>query len=346
MSAGVQETSLSSAVSAGQPRQRVDWVDYAKGIGIFLVVVGHVLRGLDGDAMLEGRTWFPVVDNWIYAFHMPLFFFLSGLFATRAVRESPSTFLVKRLKGVAYPYFVWILIIGVTRSVAYDGVDAGVSFLTGYWRILFDPYDIFWFLYALFLISVVYYGMRKMGLSALVSLAVLVVLNLVFEIADLDLAWRPANYFCLYAPYFAVGALFMDKGWAARLNEMPTVLKSSLVAFGLGLLLVWSLRDALVAGSPVLWAASLGIVAVILIALQFQTLGSPDFVRRWGNLSLQIYVAHTLVGAVVRLALVKMGVESVVLHVVAGVILGLYIPILIYEVGNRIGFPYLYSLKR
>lgn len=46
--------------------KRIDWIDVAKGVGIFLMVMGH--------------TSMPdAVNRWIYSFHMPLFFLLSGL---------------------------------------------------------------------------------------------------------------------------------------------------------------------------------------------------------------------------------------------------------------------------
>jgi fucose 4-O-acetylase-like acetyltransferase len=45
---------------------RVGWIDFCKGIGIFLVVLGHILRDV-------------IAVDYIYSFHMPLFFFLSGL---------------------------------------------------------------------------------------------------------------------------------------------------------------------------------------------------------------------------------------------------------------------------
>ena len=44
-------------------KQRIDWIDIAKGIGIFLMVVGH--------------TSIPsFLSNYIFSFHMPLFFII------------------------------------------------------------------------------------------------------------------------------------------------------------------------------------------------------------------------------------------------------------------------------
>ncbi|HFI0408428.1 TPA: acyltransferase family protein [Streptococcus suis] len=59
----------------------VKWVNIAKGFAIFLVVYGHVIDGL-----AESGYMFPSYNmqhGVIYAFHMPLFFFLSGLFLNR-----------------------------------------------------------------------------------------------------------------------------------------------------------------------------------------------------------------------------------------------------------------------
>ena len=50
--------------------QRIVHIDIAKGIGILLVVLAH--NGLQAYA--------PFLHQFIYAFHMPLFFFLSGMF--------------------------------------------------------------------------------------------------------------------------------------------------------------------------------------------------------------------------------------------------------------------------
>ena len=47
-------------------KERVKWIDYAKAFAIFFVVIGHVDTG----------NYFT---DWIYSFHMPLFFFLSGI---------------------------------------------------------------------------------------------------------------------------------------------------------------------------------------------------------------------------------------------------------------------------
>ncbi|WP_407260868.1 acyltransferase family protein [Klebsiella pneumoniae] len=53
---------------------RETWVDYAKGIGIILVVFGHANRGLYSSGIYISPEIYHYLDNVIYSFHMPLFF--------------------------------------------------------------------------------------------------------------------------------------------------------------------------------------------------------------------------------------------------------------------------------
>ncbi|EPJ4139137.1 acyltransferase family protein [Klebsiella pneumoniae] len=65
---------------------RETWVDYAKGIGIILVVFGHANRGLYSSGIYISPEIYHYLDNVIYSFHMPLFFFLSGLFFVSSIK--------------------------------------------------------------------------------------------------------------------------------------------------------------------------------------------------------------------------------------------------------------------
>jgi fucose 4-O-acetylase-like acetyltransferase len=80
---------------AGQGR--VVWVDAARCVAMFLVFFGHL-----------GPGWFPALGPLIaavYTFHMPLFFLLSGLFFSPAIRFR--ALLAKRAKTLLVPYYVF-----------------------------------------------------------------------------------------------------------------------------------------------------------------------------------------------------------------------------------------------
>lgn len=78
---------------------RVEYVDIAKGIGITLVVMGH-----NDFALIS-----PFAHKFIYSFHMPLFFFMSGMFFKPDIPFL--TFVHQRFNRVLRPFLFMILFI-------------------------------------------------------------------------------------------------------------------------------------------------------------------------------------------------------------------------------------------
>jgi fucose 4-O-acetylase-like acetyltransferase len=84
-------------------KSRIEWLDMAKGIAMFLVFYGH-LPG-SGD-----NPWFPDLMSSravIYYFHMPLFFVLSGLTTHLDTEFGPSVW--KRFRRLIVPYYFFSL---------------------------------------------------------------------------------------------------------------------------------------------------------------------------------------------------------------------------------------------
>lgn len=78
--------------TAGTKRNTV--ISICKGIAIILMVMGHA------DAP-------GIITNFIYTFHMPLFFIAAGYFFSRKYLSDPWTFISKRIKGLYVPFLKW-----------------------------------------------------------------------------------------------------------------------------------------------------------------------------------------------------------------------------------------------
>jgi fucose 4-O-acetylase-like acetyltransferase len=79
--------------------KRIIWLDYAKVIGLFFVILGHIVK--NGQDSLR---------IFVYSFHMPLFFLLSGyLHKERHMKQSIVTGFKKIL--VPYLYFFAVIIL-------------------------------------------------------------------------------------------------------------------------------------------------------------------------------------------------------------------------------------------
>jgi len=329
--------------SAPAPAMRVDWVDEARGLGILLVVVGHVLGGLEAARLLAADGPGPVAIRWIYSFHMPLFFFLSGLFAMRAAAGPFGAYVAGKLRTVAYPYLVWSVLqtlVHLTLSRFTNQQVHATALLT----LLYRPIMQFWFLYALFLIFVVFGVLVRAGARRGAVLAVALGLYVVAHVATLG-PWGVLYSVANNMIYFAVGVAVADHipRWVAALTPAAAAVVG-LVAFTL----LTGTMSADVAdtlwGRPCL--AVIGIVGTVALSALVHG-GAAQVLRGWGARSLQIYVAHTIAAAAVRIGLQRgFGVTDPLVHLASGVAVGLYAPLWLDAACTRVGFRYAFTWPR
>lgn len=127
--------------------KRVNWIDYAKAIGIILVIIGHVPSN-------NGMT------DWLYSFHMPLFFFLTGI--TLKARGGYKEYINKLAKKILLPYILYSLLyfsINVAKSILLDkNINLVHNFLGIFIQMRGTDYSVgLWFLPLLFLSEVFVY---------------------------------------------------------------------------------------------------------------------------------------------------------------------------------------------
>ena len=84
-------------------KARIELIDIAKALTIFLVILGHTTGNLDT----------PMYRRVLYSFHMPLFFFLAGMsirpVALKTWKEW-KTFLRKNILALIVPYLIWAFV--------------------------------------------------------------------------------------------------------------------------------------------------------------------------------------------------------------------------------------------
>src|SRR3569832_1832859 len=87
---------------------RVDWVDYAKGICIVMVVMMHSVLGAE---LAAGQTGFMhALVTFAKPFRMPDFFLISGLFLALVIDRDWRTYLDRKVVHFAYFYVLWVTI--------------------------------------------------------------------------------------------------------------------------------------------------------------------------------------------------------------------------------------------
>ncbi len=155
------------------PHKRIATLDIARIVCIILVVIGHYDPS---DAPLCYTNMLKV----IYTFHMPVFLFISGyLYINIQKEETFTSFIIKKIKRLAIPYFVTSAIIITIKLLSQGGVrvDHPVTALS-YLKMFYLPEAgyFLWFIIALFVMFVVVFFFKTkvarlvlFGLSFIVS---------------------------------------------------------------------------------------------------------------------------------------------------------------------------------
>jgi fucose 4-O-acetylase-like acetyltransferase len=129
--------------------KRLTFIDIARAICIILVVIGHYLPD-------NSPNWYLILNNIIYAFHMPLFMFVSGYICS-AVKKNTGykDFVLNKFKRLIIPYFfVSIVIISIKLLTEKNMHLENPISLSSFYEIFYFPSAGFflWFIYVLFLI--------------------------------------------------------------------------------------------------------------------------------------------------------------------------------------------------
>ena len=127
-------------------RNRVGHFDVLRGIGIVLMIMGHVSFG-------------AAFSKYIHAFHMPLFFFVSGYFHKGEKYVKSIDFIIQKAKTLLIPYTVFVCICQVLHYI-YTGTYSITYFFVSYFSSNHNRIDVagaYWFLLCLFTAEIIFY---------------------------------------------------------------------------------------------------------------------------------------------------------------------------------------------
>lgn len=321
-------------------RHHEAWPDIAKGVGILLVVYGHVARGIEKAGLPIDPHVFAAVDAWIYAFHMPLFFFVSGYLMWGSLQAKGHRHVTaSRLHMLLWLYVLW--------SVGHGAVEVAMAHFTNgglTWSEVFRlwvPRAHFWYLYALALMVLMTGATslvaKKLQLPVILALAVLL-----YVWPGMGTGWYPLLVISWYLIYFAIGLLV---GWllSEKIWQLTSLLEFVAVTT-LAPLALLSVAIGAERGTDLFWAGA-GIVATVglsvLLPSYSRKLGSG--LAYLGSLALPIYLAHILAGSGTRIVLQRvLHIDNVWVHLTAGVAAAVFLPLSLWVVSNRLGALWLW----
>lgn len=292
---------------------------YSKRYCLFLVVYGHVIDGLADS----GYTFasYEVQHGIIYSFHMPLFFFLSGLFFDNMLKRELLTVIKSRALSLLYPYFLWGIIQGSIMAILSKFTNSGA----GWEKVLLlpvDPFGQFWYLYDLFFMILLYLGLYKLVKNKSKVLIFAIAAFVATPFMDM---WEFSRIFHHFI-FLVLGAMFFDfESWfeVKKIRICIVLIIASLCSFWAGL----NLLNFLI----------FGLVGTGITVVLAKIVRNNRFLELLGIKSLSIYLFHILALAGSRIVLTKFwGFENIPILIVTLTIIGILLPLIADNVAERL----------
>jgi len=323
--------------------KRLDWVDMAKGLSIFLVVMMYAASSVGEDTGGVGALHWAIA--FATPFRMPEFFVISGLFLSQVIDRPWRAYADRRVVHYLYFYALWALI-HIIFKVGLLGANPAGAVEQIAWAVI-QPYGVLWFIYMLAVVSAVTKLLHDIRAPRLAVFAVAAILQMATIQTGSYLVDQFAEYFVFfYAGYVLAPQLFKLAGWAADNGNLAlmglaiwAVLNAALVFFG-----GFEMHPI----HPVMGYADLpglhlvmalvGTSALCVIAAMLSKLPSMNWLRWMGERSLVIYVAFVLPLGISRTLLITLGIDEPTVLSLATMAIAIISPLVLYWIVQRFGF--------
>jgi fucose 4-O-acetylase-like acetyltransferase len=327
---------------------RILWIDYAKAIGIVLVVYGHVADGVMKAGIIDDLPIHSISLSFIYTFHIPLFFFLSGLFFFSSLDKKGGRGLLRnKLAVLIYPFVIWSLIdggLGVALSEFTNRNTSWADVFSMFWV----PRGQFWFLYTLFMVfalSIPVFAKLPRPYYFLI-LCIAGILYVFKNIVPPIFPWDTiANnwVFFVFGICFNQTKIFISKNNRIIFPLSLSVFLWSQWYFHFDLRLLSINADA---NGLALFVAIVAIVFIVSLCMALSRFQIKPL-SLVGAYSLEIFLMHVIAGSGFRIILMNVfGVHDASTHLILGTVAGIGIPLTVASILKRANIQFLFTPVR
>lgn len=278
-------------------RSRVLWPDLAKGFCILLVVLHHTITKHYVDLVPADVDW--IADAWVGVsqflkpIRMPLFFVISGLFASSSLLR-PWRGVARRVIGPYYLYAVWLVVLAAVFAVERTLPMNRTQDLGELATDLVLASTAMWFLYAL----AVYFLLAKILLPLPVGWVLVPAAALTASASALPFDEVNRVSVLVHFTYFLVGARCPELVWSLARAPRRLLLPALGLAY-LALAGILTLTGA-PSGVRLLLLSAVGVPAGLVAAVVLSRSGVAQPLSWVGRRTLPIYVLHVPVLAVLH----------------------------------------------
>lgn len=321
-------------------KKRVVWIDYLKVFACILVVIGHLIQSLQKSNIDNWKDITSFINWFIYLFHMPLFFAVSGYVYKINKKEFSlkeyKSFIIKKVINLGIPYIVFYLLYVIINMIFADNVNSpkGIEEIVG---ILNNPMPPYWFLYALLSIFIFVPLIEKILRNNKIAITILLVSLKIISLFISTNIYLVDSFFD-NAIYFYLGSIIKGVIEVPR-NKIrdSSILRNIMMIIGyiIGAIIYYILQSKInnymCAIINIIFAIS-GTLICFKIFKSINKLKIFDYIKKY---TFPIYLLHTIFAAGFRIFLIQLGISNYFIHFIIGLFASIIIPIIIAKICEK-----------
>lgn len=302
---------------------RLDYIDIAKGLGMLTIIWGHIVT-------------YGFTNSFVYAFHIPLFFFLSGCVFNRTKYASYKEFLIKKVKSLLIPYVIFsFLSWGI--YVLYECIILNGSFKDCIQPLLqtfiaqgsggYLTHNVpLWFISCLFIVENIYWFLSKYKVRIILTVIILCAIvgyfmntqsyaiNIIHGINLTELPWNIEVALSALI-FYAIGSLLINKYSHERIIKTITDKRALWICLCIVLWLITAIGSQFNGhvsmgsnrlGNPFIFypiaicgTAAMFILTILLSSSKYNTKPTLSFVKWFGRNSYYAMAIHNPIKGIV-----------------------------------------------
>ena len=334
----------------------MSWLDALKGFAIVCVVIGHVAVGFMEARLFSAHSGVTRgLYNALYAFHMPLFFAVSGFLFGRAYTTGPlqssalkKDALRRQVLNLVIVYVAYSLLMGVLKLI-FPGYVNNLIQPVRLLLLWIYPIQIYWYIYVLVFYYLLFSVSRVRNAPPLPLGAVLAGLSVLSGILP-SIPWFKLNELLFNLPFFYLGYCL------EKAEDSPVLRRGGYAVSAIAAVLAALFWDnaRFIRNIPLVnTLVAAGFVFLLFEAfIHVPWLSKSRILNYCGQHSLEVYLLHTYAITACRSILPWVGIKNYFIHLVLSTLAGLLLPLLVGWIAERLHLrawlfkPYFQFFKR
>lgn len=321
--------------------KRLNYISFLQFLGPILVIIGHAMNGLEYNRILN-----PIKD-WIYIFHMPLFFFIAGylfIYTDSVKKKGYKKFIKEKFWRLLFPYLVLNIVFIIPKFAASTFIKDQVEFSVEYFIYIFlapraNIWGHLWFLFALFLVYAIspMFKLIKEKNSKVLWGILIIFSIIIFIIRPIHSDWFALNDLQKDFLYFVLGMIIayipIEKIKSVKSSKLKFI---SILIVDVVLSILWGNNK-----DNTILQLVIGVITIMLLYI-FPIIFNINnkFMERQASYSFAIYIMHWPAILVTRIVCYQILEINSLISFGLMLIAGYMIPNLIIYMVNKIKKKY------